>query len=515
MSRLICVTILIALLLSACTPPTPAPTAAPIVSTPTPAATSAPPPAATPAGEEPLYVSLVWHQHQPLYFKDPATGIYTRPWVRVHATKDYYDMASTVAQYPAVHVTFNLTPVLLRQLDDFIAGAKDIYWAMAEQPADQLTDDDKRFILQRFFDTNPKIIARFPRYQELADKRQSADPEAIEAALAAFTTQDFLDLQVLFNLAWFDPDFLAQEPLKALVDKGRDFTEADKPPLFATVLDVIKGVVPLHKDLQDKGQIEVITTPYAHPILPLLYDTNLELVGNSAATMPERFSYPNDAIAQLKKSVEIYQEHYGRAPRGLWPGEGAVAQDIVKMVGDAGYQWMASGEHVLAKSLGLDGFTRDSSDTVQEADQLYQPYVVENKDYGVQANMVFRDLRLSDLIGFEYSNKDGKAAADDLMQRLENIRAQLKQEGASGPHLVSIILDGENAWEHYPNDGKDFLNALYQNLSDSASIKTVTPSEYFAQHPPTQTIADLFPGAWFSPNNATWVGEEEEATAWN
>lgn len=389
MKRVISWLALIGILVAACAAPAPAP--APTTLPPTTAptaiastATATPVPTAIPTGEEPLYVSLVWHQHQPLYYKDPQTGIYTRPWVRVHATKDYYDMAATVAKYPNVHVTFNLTPVLIRQLDDFIAGAKDIYWVMAEKPADQLTDDDRRFILQRFFDANPKIIARFPRYQELADKRKGADPDLIDAALKSFTTQDFRDLQVLFNLAWFDPDFLARAPLKALVDKGHDFAEADKQPLFAQALEIIKGIVPLHKDLQDKGQIEVITTPYAHPILPLLYDTNLELVGNSAAIMPDRFSYPNDAIAQLKKSVEIYQRHYGRAPRGLWPGEGAVAQEIVKMVGDAGYRWMATGEQVLAKSIGLDSFTRDSADTVQQADQLYQPYVVENKQYGVK-----------------------------------------------------------------------------------------------------------------------------------
>ncbi|HET7375501.1 MAG TPA: glycoside hydrolase family 57 protein, partial [Anaerolineae bacterium] len=465
--------------------------------------------------EEPLYLSIVWHHHQPLYYKDPATGIYTRPWVRVHATKDYFDMASTVAKYPNVHVTFNLTPVLIRQLDDFAAGAKDIYWTTAEKPADQLTDDDKRFILQHFFDTNPKIIARFPRYQDLADKRKSADSAAIEAALQSFTTQDFRDLQVLFNLAWFDPDFLAQEPLKSLVAKGSNFAESDKPPIFDQALAVIKQIIPEYKDLQDKGQIEVITTPYAHPILPLLYDTDLEKVGNSAAIMPERFSFPNDAIAQLKKSVEIYQAHYGRVPRGLWPGEGAVAQEIVKMVGDAGYQWMASGEIVLAKSLGLDSFTRDSQDTVQQADKLYQPYLAEDKQYGVKVNMIFRDQRLSDLIGFEYSNKPGKQAADDLMQRLENIRQELKKENAAGPHLVSIILDGENAWENYDNDGKDFLNALYQNLSESKTVKAVTPTEYFALHPPAQKIDQLFPGAWFSANYDTWIGEEEEATAWN
>lgn len=508
-NRILSALILLLFALSACNT-TPVPTSAP-----TSIATTAPAITATPPGEEPLYLSIVWHHHQPLYYKDPATGIYTRPWVRVHATKDYLDMATTVAKYPNVHVTFNLTPVLIKQLDDFSAGAKDIYWTTAEKSADQLTDDDKRFLLQRFFDTNPKIIARFPRYQALADKRKSADPQAIDAALQSFTTQDFRDLQVLFNLAWFDPDFLAQEPLKSLVAKGGNFAESDKQPIFDQALAIIKQVIPEYKDLQDKGQIEVITTPYAHPILPLLYDTNLELTGNSAAIMPNRFSYPNDAIAQLKKSVDIYQAHYGRAPKGLWPGEGAVAQEIVKMVGDAGYQWMASGEIVLAKSLGLDSFTRDSNDTVQQADKLYQPYVVENKQYGVKVNMIFRDQRLSDLIGFEYSNQPGKQAADDLMQRLENIRQELKKENATGPHLVSIILDGENAWENYDNDGKDFLNALYQDLSDSKTVKAVTPTEYFALHQPTQTIDQLFPGAWFSANYDTWIGEEEEATAWN
>ncbi|HZY43995.1 MAG TPA: glucodextranase DOMON-like domain-containing protein, partial [Anaerolineae bacterium] len=508
-NRILSSLILLSIILSACNT-TPAPT-----STPATIATNVPSPTATPQGEEPLYLSIVWHHHQPLYYQDPATGIYTRPWVRVHATKDYFDMASTVAKYPNVHVTFNLTPVLIRQLDDFAAGAKDIYWTTAEKPADQLSDDDKRFILQRFFDTNPKIVARFPRYQALADKRKSAGPEAIDAALQSFTTQDFRDLQVLFNLAWFDPDFLAQEPLKLLVAKGSNFAESDKQPIFDKALEVIKQVIPEYKNLQDKGQIEVITTPYAHPILPLLYDTNLEKVGNTEAVMPDRYSFPNDAIAQLKKSVEIYQAHYGRAPRGLWPGEGAVAQEIVKMVGDAGYQWMATGEDVLAKSLGLNGFTRDSKDTVQEADQLYQPYVVENKQFGVKVNMIFRDLRLSDLIGFEYSQTPGKQAADDLMQRLENIRQGLKKENATGPHLVSIILDGENAWENYDNDGKDFLNALYQNLSDSKTVKAVTPTEYFTLHPPTQKIDQLFPGAWFSANYDTWIGEEEEATAWN
>jgi len=517
------IVIVLTMLTSACqaTPKPPMPYSAAATSAPVtpPTSTPLPPvPAATPTASAPtdgLYLAIVWHQHQPLYYQDPQTNVYTRPWVRVHATKDYDDMAAMLRAYPNVHATFNLTPVLIRQLDDMAAGAKDSYWVLAEKPASQLTDDDKRFILQRFFDTNPKIVNRFPRYKELADRRGGAEPEKIEAALKAFSEEDLRDLQILFNLAWFDPDLLAQPPLKPLVDRGRDFDEADKTIVFDKALAVIKDVIPIHKELQDKGQIEVITTPYAHPILPLLYDTNLEKVGSPGAIMPQRFSYPNDAIAQLSKSVEVYKSHYGREPSGLWLGEGAVAQEIVKMVSDAGYQWMASGEIVLAKSLGLDSFSRDSADTVKEADALYRPYVVEDKS-GAKVMMIFRDQVISDKIGFTYSGMSGEAAADDVMRRLDNIAAQLKAQNATGPHLVSIILDGENAWEYYDNDGKAFLNALYKKLSESKTVQTVTPSEYFRLFPNQRVLPKpLFPGAWFSANYDIWIGEQEEATAWN
>ena len=481
---------------------------------PTPSPTPTPPPTPTPTGEQPLYVALVWHQHQPLYYKDPETGVYTRPWARVHATKDYYDMAAMLEGYPDVRVTFNLTPVLIRQLDDLAAGAKDVYWVLAETPADQLTEDDKRFILRRFFDANwDNIIRRFPRYGELLDKRAGTDDEAIERALTTFSEQDVRDLQVWFNLAWFDPDFLAQEPLKSLVDKGRDFAEEDKQAVFEEALEVIQAVIPVHKKLQDAGQIEATTTPYAHPILPLLYATSLAQVGDPNAELPERFSYPNDAIAQLNRAVAFYEEHFGRKPRGLWPSEGAVAQEIVKMVADAGFTWMASGEDVLAPSLGLKGFTRDARDTVNEADAFYRPYYVRYKDEP-PVGIIFRDRVISDKVGFTYSGTPGQEAADDLIQRLANIRDRLQEQGAEGPHLVSIILDGENAWEHYPNDGKAFLHALYRNLSSTPWLKTVTPSEYLALFPEQREIEQLWAGAWFSSDYATWIGEPEENTAW-
>jgi len=436
--------------------------------------------------------------------------------VRVHATKDYYDMAATVAKYPDVHLTFNLTPVLIRQLDDFVLnGAKDKYWVLSEKPAAELTSEDKEFILNRFFDANwDHIINIHPGYKALLDKRGGTTGEAIAAALKNYSEQDFRDLQIWFNLAWFDPDELAKEPLLSLVNKDGNFSEEDKTILFDQVRSILGKVIQIHKELQDKGQIEVITTPYAHPILPLLYDTNLELVGNPAAEMPDRFSFPNDAIAQLDRSVEIYKDHFGKAPHGLWPSEGSVAEEIVPLVANAGYSWMASGEPVLAQSLGLGSFTRNAQETVQEADDLYRPYYVQGVN-GDQVAIFFRDGTLSDKVGFTYSGTPGSVAAKDMIQRLENIKVQLQEQGAQGPHIVSIILDGENAWEYYQNDGKDFLNALYQQLSESTSIKTITPSEYLKLFPEQRPLEKLFPGAWFSANFDTWIGEAEEKTAWN
>jgi len=462
-----------------------------------------------------LYVNLTWHQHQPLYYKDDS-GNYSRPWVRVHATKDYLDMAQTVAQYPDVHVTFNLTPSLIRQLDDFAEnGVKDIYWVLAEKPASELSEADKRFILERFFDANwDNVIARFPRYAELLDKRVGSDEAAITAALETFTEQDFRDLQIWFNLAWVDPDFLAVDPLKGLVEKGRDFSEEDKGILFDEVLKLVKDVIPYHAELQKKGQIEITTTPYAHPILPLIYDTDLALVGNPSAEMPERFAYPQDAVYHLQKSVEMYETHFGRDVRGLWPGEGAVAQDIIPLVAEAGYQWMQTGEPVLAKSLGIETFTRDANENVIEADELYRPYYVRDET-GNQVAIFFRDWNLSDKVGFTYSGMDGELAAQDLIGRLEAIQEQFVTDGIEGPHVVSLILDGENAWEHYENDGKAFLNTLYQLLSESDKLQTATPSEYLEMFPEQRSLDELFPGAWFSANYDTWIGETEEALAWN
>lgn len=498
--------------LAACTTSTPTPVPGPtsLPADPTippiePTPTSLVEPTSIAEGEAPIYLGIIWHQHQPVYFKDPETGVYVKPWVRVHATKDYVDMAAMLEQYPDVKVTFNLTPSLIRQLDDLQAGAKDLYWTTAEVPADQLSEEQQQFLLERFFDTNRKIIARFPRYQELLEKRESGE---------GYTTQDFLDLQVLFNLAWTDPDYLGQEPLKGLVEQGRDFVESDKTTLFNEHERLISEVIPIHKKLQDSGQIEVTMTPFAHPILPLLVSTDLAKQAMPDAELPaKRFIYGQDAIEQVNRGVQLYEEHFAQKPRGMWPAEGSVAEEITNIVANAGIQWMASDEGVLANSLGFPAFTRDGKEVVSEADKLYRPYYVQGAQ-GTPVAMVFRDVNLSDKVGFQYSGMPGAMAAQDFIDRIHAIREALEASGAPGPHLVSVILDGENAWENYENDGKEFLNTLYELLSNDPMIKTVTPSEFLAIAPEQPMIENLWAGSWINHDFATWIGEEEENKAW-
>ena len=444
--------------------PTTAPTAG---ATESPTATAAPPPTpaptAVPLAEqcvEPIYLAIIWHQHQPVYYQDPETGVFAKPWVRLHAAKDYVDMAAILQQYPDVRATFNLTPSLIRQLDELNAGATDLYWQHTIIPAEELTDDQKHFILDRFFDTNRKIVARFPRYQELLNQRDGS-----ETPLDEFTADDFRDLQLLFNLAWTDPDWLAEEPLAALVEQGEGFAEEDKQIVLNEHIRLMGEVIPIHRELQDDGQIEVTMTPFAHPILPLLISTDLALVATPDMELPNpAFIFGQDAVAQVERGVQLYSDHFGVAPRGMWPGEGSVAQEMVSMTDANGIQWMASSEGVLAHSMGMESFTRDSNEVVVEADTLYRPYTVRGGNGGPVA-ILFRDIVLSDKVGFTYSGVSGAAAADDFIDRIYNICGRLQSEGAAGPHLVSVILDGENAWEHYDNDGKEFLHTLYERLS--------------------------------------------------
>lgn len=465
-----------------------------------------------PVVEPELYVSMIWHQHQPFYATDPETGLVAAPWVRLHAAKDYVDMVKMLEEFPEVHATFNLTPSLIKQLDDLAAGKRDLPWEMTLVPASELTEEQKTYLLLRFFDTNGKVIALFPRYEELMDKRGGTSDDQISAALDSWTTQDFLDLQVLFNLAWTDPDYLAEEPLAGLVSRGSNFTEEDKQAVLDVHLELVKQVITAHAEMQAAGQIEVTTTPYAHPILPLLIDTDLAKIAVPDIVLPTRFSFGRDAVEQLRLGVEQYQSHFGQPPRGMWPAEGSVAEEIIGPVYRAGIQWILTDESILAKSIEAD-FTRDANGLVAQPELLYRPYNAADRNDQPVA-IFFRDTTLSNKVSFDYSQIPSEDAIADFIGTIHKVRDAVKDK-SGGPYVMTIILDGENAWEWYDNDGKDFLKGMYAALSADRTLKLVTPSEFLALNKTTLTMIDtLFAGSWDGGDFKTWIGEQEENKAW-
>ncbi|HNJ97611.1 MAG TPA: glucodextranase DOMON-like domain-containing protein [Ilumatobacteraceae bacterium] len=453
------------------------------------------------AGDQPLYVALEWHMHQPRY--PVVDDVITRPWVRAHATKDYLDMVTRAAD-SGVPVTVNVTPSLLLQLEELTTGVDDAYRQHTRVPAEQLTPEQRDFVLAHFFDTNEKIVSRFARYAELASKDHDA-----------FTTDDLRDLQILWNLAWFDPTFLAEEPLASLVAKGHGFTEADKDVVFSEQDRIVGEIIPTYAQLWKDGKIEISTTPLAHPILPLITDTDLFRESDPQGIAPaERFREYGDAQLQVTRGLDVAERLLGQRPTGMWPGEGSVAQDVVKMFSDAGVGWIASGEDVLARSLDIGSFARDDQGVVQRADDLYRPYIVSAGADQSPVGIVFRDTVISDRIGFEYSGTPADLAAADLVDRLAGIRDALSDQ--PGPHLVTILLDGENAWEHYDNDGIDFLDAMYEQLGNTSWIVPTTPTQFLAEHSDAaRPLAHLAAGSWIGGTLTTWIGEAEEADAWD
>ncbi|MDP2690351.1 MAG: glycoside hydrolase family 57 protein, partial [Deltaproteobacteria bacterium] len=456
-------------------------------------------------------MAFVWHMHQPLY-KDPITNEYTLPWVLFHATKDYYDMAAILEEFPEVHQTFNVVPCLIEQIEEYGEGrAQDLYLSISKKPASELTGDDKVFMLRNFFQANWDLMIKpLQRYWELLMKRGPSNArEEVESVLRYFNDQDYLDLQVFFNLVWIDPHIRRNDKtLKALSEKGGRYTEEDKKKLFAKQIEIVNRIVPEYRKLMDSGIIEVSTTPYYHPIMPLLCDSFSAKEAMPEALLPkERFMHPEDAMAQLRKGISLYEKTFGRRPAGIWPSEGSVSMEMLPLVASEGVRWIATDEEILTNSLKRP-LRRDDYGHTQDP-FLYKPYAVDV--LGKKVSIVFRDHVLSDLIGFDYAKMEPQAAANDMVERLEHIENMLERPGE---HIVSIILDGENAWEHFSNDGRDFLTALYTRLSKHPKLQCVTVNEFLEGFGQREELQWLYPGSWINHNFKIWIGHVEDNTAW-
>jgi alpha-amylase/alpha-mannosidase (GH57 family) len=462
--------------------------------------------------DHPLYIAFVWHMHQP-YYKDDNTGSYVLPWVRLHGIKDYYDMPALLSEFPDIHQTFNLVPSLLKQIQDYVENnATDRSLSLTLKPASELDQADKLYLLRNFFMANwDTMIRPHPYYWQLLDRRgYSVSPNDLLNATRYYTTRDYLDLQVWFNLTWFDPLFKNSDPfLKGLVKKGTGFTENEKGLLVRKQREVLALIIPEYKRLADAGRIELTTTPFYHPILPLLYDTDIAKIASPDIHLPvNRFSHPEDATIQIERAMAYHEKLFGSRAVGMWPSEGSVAEEIVPLIADAGIQWIGSDEGVLARSLGIH-IDRDFAGVMKNPAVLYKPYRVGKGDK--RLSIVFRDHTLSDLIGFVYSKWDYKNAVHDLVDRLHRVRRGV----SDGPHLVSIILDGENAWEYYQNDGRDFFLYLYERLSGEQGLRCVTVGEFLRMNPPQTNIEHLHAGSWINANYRIWIGHEEDNRAWD
>lgn len=454
----------------------------------------------------PLYIAFLWHMHQPFY-KDPFSGVYRLPWVRLHGTKDYLDMAAILEGYPDIRQTFNLVPSLLEQITDYTDNnATDTFLEITRKRPSDLTEPEKGFMLEKFFLANTdNMIKPFPRYYELMSKRGLTISDGdIKKTVRRFSDSDLLDLQVLFNLTWTDPMLIERDKfLTYLVSKGRGYTEEDKTLLIETHISLMKAIIPKYRELSDKGQIEISASPFYHPILPLLWDTNAAKVPTPDIKLPgKRFSHPDDAKAQIRMATEYFEKVFGQRPAGMWPSEGSVSEDILKVISSEGLRWVATDEDILSASLGEP--VRDHSGNAR-GDMLYSAYEFSG------VSIIFRDRRLSDLIGFVYSGWKPKDAANDMIRRL----AEIHNTPSHKRHrIVPIILDGENAWEHYKNDGHDFLRYLYDMLSQDKRFTTTTISGFLNEYRESERLGRLHSGSWINANFNIWIGQEEDNIAW-
>jgi alpha-amylase/alpha-mannosidase (GH57 family) len=433
-------------------------------------------------------------------------------------------MPALVAAHPDVHVTFNLTPSLLVQLLDYgERDATDSSLELTLTPAERLSTAEREAILTNFFDADwHNQIFRYPRYRELFAKRHAG---------SAFSAADLRDLQMWFSLAWFGEEFRRGTvalptgqgaSVRRFVEKGGGFSTGDIEDMVAQQLKILRAIVPVHRQLQERGQIEVSTSPFYHPILPLLIDTDRATLDRPGTRLPTRFAHPEDAEAQVALAVDLYEELFGRSPRGMWPAEGAVSQFAIPFFARHGVSWIASDQGVLAQS-GRFGYQ------VDDPEVLCRPYRAVDGD-GATC-IFFRATTPSDRIGFQLAREpDYVQAAKNFV---EELRTAYARGGSSGiDRILTLALDGENAWGTYREDARPFLHALYDRLEHDAEIETVTFSEYLdghadrgiPQHTPNEQtrVHELFTGSWIDENGSapgvdlgTWIGEPEENAAWD
>ena len=470
----------------------------------------------------PLDLVLVWHLHQPDY-RDCASGEFLLPWVYLHALKDYTDMAWHLEHHPSMRAVVNLVPVLLDQLDDyadqFTSGKlrDPLLRLLARDDAVPLTVAERELVLERCFRASTaKMIEPYPAYKRIHELFRLIEAQGGQAQLY-LSDHFFYDLLVWYHLAWTGETVRRESQLvQRLMAIGQHFERAHRVELFQLIGDLVCAVVGRYALLAKMGRIELSTTPHYHPLAPLLLDFHSAREAEPKALLPDASIYPGGrerVTAQLQSALESHARRFGAAPGGVWPAEGSISAALLGVLSGNGICWIASGGQVLENSLG--GAFRGAA----QAQHLYRPYRLASAP---DLTLFFRDDKLSDRIGFEYQNWHGSDAAANFIGELECIAGQAPP--GERP-LVSVILDGENAWEHYPYNAYYFLSAVYKALESHPSIRATTYTAFLQEcasgtvtaEPPAAThkLERLVAGSWVYGNFATWIGSADKNRAWD
>ena len=466
-----------------------------------------------------LDLVFLWHMHQPDY-RDHRSGEFVLPWVYLHALKDYTDMAGHLERHPHVKAVVNFVPVLLEQIEAYVAQFdtntfRDPLLRMLAAPdLDHLDPVERDLLIQACFRSNhDTMLGPFPHYKRLHDVYQSLVAGATGGNIASspfnlcyLSSDYFTDLVTWYHLAWTGETERRQWPLlTALMKKGEAFTLQDRQALLSLLGEILRALIPRYRKLAESGQVELSSTPQTHPLSPLLLDFQAARDSVPDAPLPAATHYPGGAArvaAHIAAANASHAQRFGAAPVGMWPAEGAVSAPFVKQLDELGCRWAASGEGVLRASLHRSG--------IEEENPAYHPWRMEGAP---NVTLFFRDDRLSDLIGFEYSKWHGENAAGHLVGELEGILARAP-EGTTP--VVCIILDGENAWEHYPYNGYYFFEELYDRLDAHAQIRTTTFRDLLEQGIPSiKPLPKLSAGSWVYGTLSTWIGDAEKNRAWD
>jgi len=444
---------------------------------------------------------FLWHMHQP-YYGDPVSKYYSMPWARLHGIKGYYDLPLLLKEFPEISFTINLTPSLVRQFREYTEEEIcDEYCKLSIKPASELTLSEKIFLLRNFFLCRKEtMIQVYPCYRRLLAKRGTQPGVDLERASRDFTTQDFLDLQMWFNLAWFGFKALEEYPeLEAFKEKGKRFLEAEKLRVLEIHKEVLNKLLPLYRELWSQGRLEISTTPFYHPILPILCDSDIAREASPEIKLPARFSWPQDAALQVKTGLDYMERYFGRKPAGMWPAENAVSDQALRIMADSDVKWANTDEHLLKK-------TRPGRN---RAELIYHPYRFQDS----AMRIVFRDQELSDMISFNYSRLEPEIAVADFMRRLEAVKKQIDRMGKSRG-LCLAALDGENPWESFPQSGREFLRLLFEKLGKEPGVRVQNLSKSLEVYDP-EPLYHLAPGTWIRGNFEIWIGSSEENQAWD